>query len=80
MEYERYTFINDTGQLQRTLSCNNDRVVNYNSITKFFTTHSNAKLVSKDTLTECALNHHKTKIKKLEEELNQTLEIIESHF
>ena len=81
LDYERYTFINNTGQLQRTLSFNSsDRVVNYDSITKFFTNHSNDKLVSKDTLTECVLNHHNTKIKKLEEDLKQTLKTIESHF
>lgn len=80
LDYERYTFVNDTGQLQRTLSYNSDRVVNCNGITKFFTNHSNDKLVSKDTLTECVLNHHNTKIKKLEEELKQTLKTIESHF
>lgn len=80
LDYERYTFVNDTGKLQRTLSYNSDRVVNCNGITKFFTNHSNDKLVSKDTLTECVLNHHNTKIKKLEEELKQTLKTIESHF
>lgn len=80
LDYEHYTFNNDTGKLQRTLSYNNDRVVNCNSITKFFTNHSNDKLVSKDTLTESIVNYHNTKIKKLEEELKQTLKTIESHF
>ena len=82
LDYERYTFVNDTGKLQRisSSSYNNDRVVNCNSITKFFTNHSNDKLVSKDTLTESIVNYHNTKIKKLEEELKQVLKTIELHF
>lgn len=80
LDYERYMFVNDTGKLQRTLSCNNDKLVDCNSITKFFTNHSNDKLVSKDALTESIVNFHNAKIKKLEEELKQALKTIESHF
>lgn len=80
LDYEYYCFFNDTGKLQRTSSYYYDRASGCDNITKYFATHFDDKLISKDSLTESVLRCHESKIKKLETELQQTLETIESHY
>lgn len=80
LDYEYYYFFNDTGKLQRTFSYRYDSASGYDSITKYFIAHFDDKLISKDMLIESALRCHESKIKKLETELQQTLETIESHY
>lgn len=80
LDYEYYSFYNDTGKLQRTSSYNYDRASGRDNITEYFTAHFDDKIMSKDTLTESALKCYESKIKKLETELQKTLETIESHY
>ena len=80
LDYEYYSFYNDTGKLQRTSSYNYDRASSCDKITEYLTAHFDDKIMSKDALTESAVKCYESKIKKLETELQKTLETIESHY
>ena len=80
IEYESYSFFKNTGQLQRLSSLCYERVTNYDAIAKYFTAHSNDKIISKDKLIASVLELHESKVKQLETELQKSLDEIESHY
>lgn len=80
IEYEPYSFLKNTGQLQRLSSLCYERATSYDAITQYFTVHSNDKIMSKDTLIASVLEWHETKVKQLETELQKSLDEIESHY
>lgn len=80
VEYEPYSFLKNTGQLQRLSSLCYERATSYNAITQYFTFHSNDKIMSKDTLIASVLEWHESKVKQLETELQKSLDEIESHY
>ena len=80
IEYEPYSFLKNTGQLQRLTSLCYERATSCDAITQYFTVHSNDKIMSKDTLIASVLEWHETKVKQLETELQKSLDEIESHY